>query len=404
MQQDHSKKRSVLVIGGVVMSAALLLTAAFGIGGDPAAILVDGRQVAAVKDEQTAAAIIDNYLAAQSTALQSEVFFAEEVTVSAEAAPGSDKLSRQQATEALESSSTLMLNGAIIMADGRPVASMPSEEAAQRALEYLKLSYLPQDSTLNVLDAKFAEEVAVQQAEVKAKETLNLEEAKAVMKGLDGSEAPITVITVLEKTRTEEVPYQTVYETDRSLRYGQTEVKQAGVNGSREVTIQMVQTNGVETARQEISSNPLVAAVDEIILEGAIVRTAARSTTYMSDSGMIWPTTATRVSSHYGTRGGGHSGVDIDGDFGDPVWAAKAGTVTSAGYNGSYGNDIVIDHGGNVKTRYSHLQTISVEAGDAVDIGQQIGTEGSTGNSTGSHLHFEVIVSGDTVNPMSYIK
>lgn len=404
MQQDHSPKRSVLVIGGVVMSAALLLTAAFGMGGDPAAILVDGQQVAAVKDEKTAASIIDNYLAEQSTALEAEVFFAEDVTVSATAAPGSEKLSRTEAAEALDAASTLMLNGAVIMADGQMIASMTSEAAAQRALEYVKLSYLPQDSTLQVLDAKFAEEVTVQQADVKADEALDLEEAKAVLKGLDGSPAPVTVITVLEKTKTEEVPYETVYETDRSLRYGQTEVKQAGVNGSREVTIQLVQTNGVETARQEISSNPLVAAVDEIILEGAMVKTAARSTTYMSDSGMIWPTTATRVSSYYGERGGGHSGLDIDGDFGDPVWAAKSGTVTSAGYNGSYGNDVVIDHGGNVKTRYSHLQTISVEAGDTVEIGQQIGTEGSTGNSTGSHLHFEVIISGDTVNPLTYIK
>ncbi|MBQ3180965.1 MAG: peptidoglycan DD-metalloendopeptidase family protein [Firmicutes bacterium] len=403
MQQDHSPKRSMLIIGGVVVSAAIFMAAAFGMSGDPAAILVDGQQVAAVKDEKTAASIIDNYLTEQSTALQAEVFFAEDVTVSA-AAPGSDKLSRRQALEALDEASTLMLDGAVILADGQTIASLNSEDTAKKALEYLKLSYLPEDSTLQVIDAKFAEDVTVQPTAVCVDDLLDLNEAKLAMKGQDGSPAPITVITVLEKTKTEDVPYETVYKTDRSLRYGQTQVKQAGVNGSREVTIQLVQTNGVETARQEISSNPLVAAVDEIILEGAMVQTASRSTTYMSDSGMIWPTTTTRISSYYGERGGGHSGLDIDGEFGDPVWAAKAGTVVAAGYNGSYGNDILIDHGGNVKTRYSHLQTICVEAGDSVDIGEQIGTEGSTGNSTGSHLHFEVIVSGDRVNPLPYIK
>ena len=403
MQQDHSPKRSMLIIGGVVVSAAIFMAAAFGMSGDPAAILVDGQQVAAVKDEKTAASIIDNYLTEQSTALQAEVFFAEDVTVSA-AAPGSDKLSRRQALQALDEASTLMLDGAVILADGQTIASLNSEDTAKKALEYLKLSYLPEDSTLQVIDAKFAEDVTVQPTAVCVDDLLDLNEAKLAMKGQDGSPAPITVITVLEKTKTEDVPYETVYKTDRSLRYGQTQVKQTGVNGSREVTIQLVQTNGVETARQEISSNPLVAAVDEIILEGAMVQTASRSTTYMSDSGMIWPTTTTRISSYYGERGGGHSGLDIDGEFGDPVWAAKAGTVVAAGYNGSYGNDILIDHGGNVKTRYSHLQTICVEAGDSVDIGEQIGTEGSTGNSTGSHLHFEVIVSGDRVNPLPYIK
>lgn len=403
MQQDHSPKRSILIIGGVVVSAAIFMAAAFGMSGDPAAILVDGQQVAAVKDEKTAASIIDNYLTEQSTALQAEVFFAEDVTVSA-AAPGSDKLSRRQALEALDDASTLMLDGAVILADGQTIASLNSEDTAKKALEYLKLSYLPEDSTLQVIDAKFAEDVTVQPTAVCVDDLLDLNEAKLAMKGQNGSPAPITVITVLEKTKTEDVPYETVYKTDRSLRYGQTQVKQTGVNGSREVTIQLVQTNGVETARQEISSNPLVAAVDEIILEGAMVQTASRSTTYMSDSGMIWPTTTTRISSYYGERGGGHGGLDIDGEFGDPVWAAKAGTVVEAGYNGSYGNDILIDHGGNVKTRYSHLQTICVEAGDSVDIGEQIGTEGSTGNSTGSHLHFEVIVSGDRVNPLPYIK
>lgn len=403
MQQEHSQKRSLLTIGGVVMSAAILIGAAFAMSGDPAAILVDGQQIAAVKDEETAASIIDNYLAEHSTALQAEVFFAEEVTV-ATAAPGSDKLSRRQAIDALDQASTLMVDGAVILADGQTIASLNSEASAKQALENLKRSYLPEDSTLQVMDAKFAEDVTVQTTTVCVDDIVNTNDAKLIMKGLDGSPAPIHVITVLEKTKTEDVPYKTVYETDRSLRYGQTKVKQAGSNGSREVTIQLVQTNGVETARQEISSNSLVAAVNEIVLEGAIVQTASRSTTYMSDSGMIWPTTATRISSYYGERGGGHSGLDIDGDYGDPVWAAKAGTVVSAGYNGSYGNDVVIDHGGNVKTRYAHLQTISVSAGDSVDIGEQVGTEGSTGNSTGSHLHFEVLIDGKQVNPMPYIK
>ena len=166
----------------------------------------------------------------------------------------------------------------------------------------------------------------------------------------------------------------------------------------------MVQINGEESARQEISSNTLVEAVNEIVLQGGVVQTAARSSTYVTDAGMIWPTTATRISSYYGTRGGGHTGLDIDGEYGDSVWAAKAGTVVSAGYNGSYGNEVIISHGGSLQTRYAHLQSISVSAGDEVEIGQEIGKEGSTGNSTGSHLHFEVLIDGSQVNPLPYIQ
>ena len=210
---------------------------------------------------------------------------------------------------------------------------------------------------------------------------------------------------VLEKTRTEEVPFKTVYKNSNKLRYGVTETKQQGVNGSREVTLQLVQTNGVETARYEMKSTTLVEAVDAIVMQGAQVQTSSRSTTYVTEAGMIWPTTAKRISSYYGTRSRGyHTGLDIDGNSGDPVWAAKDGTVLEAGYNGSYGNDIVISHGDGLKTRYSHLKSISVSVGDKVTIGEQIGTEGSTGNSTGAHLHFEVIVNGDSVNPLNYIK
>ena len=243
----------------------------------------------------------------------------------------------------------------------------------------------------------------IAETEVNVRDLKNTEEAKLALKGDNPQTAPIHVQVILEKTRTEEVPFEVVYKTDNSLRYGVTKTKQEGANGSREVTIQMVQTNGEETARQEISSNTLVEAVDEVILQGALVQTAARSTTYLTSAGMIWPTTTTRISSNYGKRRG-HSGVDIDGEYGDPVWAAKDGTVVSAGYNGTYGNEVVIDHGDNLKTRYAHMQTICVKSGDKVTVGDKIGEEGSTGNSTGSHLHFEVILNGRQVNPMSYIK
>lgn len=400
MQLLESPKKLAALAAGALVCIALVM--AMCMGGTPVGITVDGQQIAAVSSEEAANTIITSYLQDKTTELGAEVAYAENVTT-APAAEGSKKVSRNAAKQALADNTTLMINGAAICVDGNPVVYMATETAAKQALEYLKKSYIPSDSTMTVLDAKFAEDVTVSATQAKVADLKDLNDAKLALKGDAEQEAPIHVLVVLEKTKTEPVPFDTVYETDSSMRYGDSKTKQPGQDGEREVTIQMVQTNGVETARQEISSNTLVEAVDAIVVQGAIVKTAARSTTFVTNAGMIWPTTATRISSGYGARRG-HTGIDIDGDFGDPVWAAKAGTVASAGYNGSYGLDVVIDHGDGLKTRYAHLQSICVSAGDEIEIGEQLGEEGSTGNSTGSHLHFEVILNGEQVNPNNYIK
>lgn len=112
-----------------------------------------------------------------------------------------------------------------------------------------------------------------------------------------------------------------------------------------------------------------------------------------------WPTNTTRISQYYGYY---HTGLDIDGDFGDPVWAAQSGTVVFAGYNGGYGLSVVVDHGGGVQTRYAHMQKIYVQNGQSVSRGQTLGEEGSTGRSTGAHIHYEIMVNGRFVNPFTY--
>jgi LysM repeat protein len=116
---------------------------------------------------------------------------------------------------------------------------------------------------------------------------------------------------------------------------------------------------------------------------------------------MNWPTSGGRITQRYSVR---HYAVDIANKVGTPIYAADAGTVELAGWGSGYGNQIVIDHGGGKKTRYAHLSKFNVKKGDTVSKGQVVGGMGSTGWSTGSHLHFEVIIGGRKQNPLNYIK
>lgn len=118
----------------------------------------------------------------------------------------------------------------------------------------------------------------------------------------------------------------------------------------------------------------------------------------------IWPTDARYLTSFYGWRWGSfHTGMDIAGPIGTNIYAYKDGVVTYAGWAGSYGYMVKIDHGDGYSTWYSHCSKINVNSGDAVSQGQVIALMGSTGYSTGSHLHFEIRVNGVHVNPYSYI-
>jgi murein DD-endopeptidase MepM/ murein hydrolase activator NlpD len=123
----------------------------------------------------------------------------------------------------------------------------------------------------------------------------------------------------------------------------------------------------------------------------------------------IWPAHGW-ISSAMGSRvdpvtGGAdfHPGLDIAGDRGKPVYATAAGKVTQVGYQGAYGNLIVIDHGFGLETRYGHLSRFSVKGGDRVKRGDVIGLIGATGRTTGPHLHYEVHANGRLLNPLQLL-
>ena len=128
-----------------------------------------------------------------------------------------------------------------------------------------------------------------------------------------------------------------------------------------------------------------------------------------NSGGMIWPVSGP-ITSPFGWRTHPifgnqrfHSGLDIGADYGVPIHAAKAGTVSHAGWIGGYGNTVMIEHGDGIVTLYGHNQSLNVSVGQQVSQGQVIAYCGSTGNSTGPHCHFEVRLNGEPVSPYNYL-
>ncbi|MDP9070421.1 MAG: M23 family metallopeptidase, partial [Actinomycetota bacterium] len=122
-----------------------------------------------------------------------------------------------------------------------------------------------------------------------------------------------------------------------------------------------------------------------------------------SGSGFMWPVRGT-VTSEFGARWGRfHYGIDIAAPAGTPIAASKGGVVAFAGWMNGYGNFVLIDHGGGMVTGYAHQSRLAVGKGQDVGQRQTVGYVGSTGNSTGNHLHFEVRVNGSARNPRGYL-
>lgn len=178
---------------------------------------------------------------------------------------------------------------------------------------------------------------------------------------------------------------------------------------------QIIEANNLESASLKIGQSIIIPGDKPTVSTGAsqVAGGTSRPQTPVTtpsvpgqaaeDAGgkMVWPTVGHRITQYYSLK---HTGLDIANKVGTPVYAAEAGTVTYSGWSTGYGYNVVIDHSNGYKTRYAHSSNLEVSVGDKVSRGQEIMKMGSTGWSTGPHLHFEVIISGSRKNPLNYIK
>lgn len=282
-----------------------------------------------------------------------------------------------------------------------PTIIEPTEMTDEEAISSILTQGVEQKLTYKVQSGDVLGKIA-QKFDLKTSELIKLNPGitdKSILQigqelNVTGIDSKITVQTVFEKTAVESIPFKVEYVDDKSLYKGETKVKQKGVKGEREVTYEIIKENGILVDRKELDEDVITDPVTQIVIRG----TKALPT--LATGKFSWPTKGGYISSNYGYRWGKlHTGMDIAGVKDKTIMAADNGKVTFAGWKGRYGNAIIIDHGGGYETLYGHLSKIEVEKGQKVAQGQKIGVMGSTGNSTGTHLHFEIIKDGKTTNP-----
>lgn len=210
---------------------------------------------------------------------------------------------------------------------------------------------------------------------------------------------PLVQVKVSRTETTEEtIPFETVVEKDDTLPANLRKVEQEGAEGVRQVTTCYSTIDGVEQEPQVEETKVLKEVQQRIIKIGTqpVPESTPKNYLVLPAEGM--------VTSPYGPRSSGfHTGIDIAASEGSPVVAANGGKVIFAGWKGGYGNCVILDHGNGVTTLYAHNQELLVEEGMEVVQGQQLAKMGKTGNATGSHCHFELLINGEDVDPTAYL-
>lgn len=201
------------------------------------------------------------------------------------------------------------------------------------------------------------------------------------------------------------IPYEKVVKEDANFYPYYSATLQRGADGRAEVTAEIVYINGLESERIILNEKVAIAPIDQITVVG--VKPYPETLGLDSEKVFILPHYG-YISSYFGSRTlrgsyNYHRGVDIPGAKGTPVHASASGTVIMSEYNGAFGNYIIIDHGNGLTSHYAHMSKLIAQVGDKVNQGDTIGLIGTTGDSTGNHVHFEIRKDGQHVDPMKYI-
>ncbi|WP_418791200.1 peptidoglycan DD-metalloendopeptidase family protein [Phosphitispora sp. TUW77] len=429
----------VLMLGGV-FSYELSSVPAY-------AVFIDGKTISYVSDKSDVQNILSLIKKEKIAEWKRRVDITQTVTFKSTQAKRYQVEDAEELKKVFDQKLNFVAVATAIEADGEIIAVVNDAKVAEEILQELKSS--SSDNEVKVEDVGFKEKIQMVNVPISLREVLSKDKALQLIKegkeekkvhiveegdslwtiarkndthvedllkanpslkgehldigqelNLVAIEPLINVQTTGEITLEETVPYKVVVETNKNLWRGSQEVKTKGENGLKEVTYKVVMINSNIVSKEVLNEKVLKEATDKVVVKGSRVVVASRG-----GSGLLgWPIRG-QITSRFGKRGREfHTGLDINGTTGQPIGAAEAGKVTATGWYGGYGRMVTINHGNGLVTKYAHLSRIKVSVGQHVERGDLIGLCGSTGRSTGSHLHFEVIIDGNFKNPLNYLK
>ena len=300
----------------------------------------------------------------------------------------------------------LQVQACAISVNGIQTVIVENKDVAGSILADIKDSYALARSGVEYTDISYNEDVSTSEVSVLLGDIWNEDTAERFLKtgttrSVVGEEdKPFLNVKSSElSTYTETIAFGTQYIDNASLYIGETELKTEGQPGSRSVVAEIERVNGEEVGREILSTIVTKEPVDQVIYRGSKAIPERVGT-----GSFIYPIRTYTISSRFGTRWGRmHTGVDFAAPTGTAIYAADGGVVTYAGWKGSYGYIVIISHGGLYETYYAHCSKLLVAEGDKIYQGQNIAQVGSTGHSTGPHLHFEIRYDGTPYNPLNYL-
>lgn len=432
-----------------VTAGLILIGANFYLGqNQPAcAVYYDGQKIGFVESQQQGKIVLASLEEELEQLVGQDVFLPDSLDYKTCMVPRQEmaKSSFESSIEKLP----WMVKGVEMCVEGKPVMAMAAREDGEALLRSYQKLMLPEDSEEKIENVSFQEDITFRSRQIAVKDLISVEDAlKFLSEGQaqqktyviqegdnlweiaqkndilvdelyqynprlteelkPGQELklasiePLLNVAITSTLTTKEVlPFEVQTKLDSDLDRGKTKVVEAGENGEAKVVYRLVRQNRQLVKKSEVEREVVKAPESKVVAKGT--RTIVASSRGSGNGSLRWPVGGP-ITSGYGTRGGTHSGIDIGAGHGAAVGAAAGGTVSSTGWMGGYGNCVLINHGNGVSTRYAHLSQINVSSGQSVSSGQTIGRVGSTGRSTGPHLHFEVIVNGSTRNPLNYLR
>ena len=408
---------------------------------------VNGEEVGVVASEEELSSIVGNVETRVASVLGEEYSYDAEITLAPTYLDAGTQTNARAVEDALFEDTGAMMDAYAVSVDGQELGYAQTSEELETMLDNVTQPYL-NDQTV---EHHFTQDVEIYEVEVPsntefAPDTLqstlsgNKEEAEYVTvergdtfnsvaeaAGLTGDELQalnpdadsskltvgdqllvkqavpmLTVETVVTETYEETIQSPVEYVDNPNLYEGTTRLKAAGQDGVEKIEARVTCINGQEVQRKEVSRTTVQEATTTYMYQGTKEKPSTASTGIFN-----WPLRGT-ITSPFGYRNifgstSFHSGLDIAAPYGTQISAADGGTVTFAGWRGSYGQTVIITHDNGMVTYYAHCSSLLVNAGDKVYQGQAIARVGMTGTATGYHCHFEVRVNGKSVDPANYL-